>query len=452
MFQQENHHPLQQVDYTCREGENDYKTTFSIFGFQYILVETDVPFRAEDFTAIAVYSDMERTGFFESSNPLLDKFVENTVWSAKNNHADLPTDCPTRERHGWSGDAQIFCSTASYLFDYASMARKFQWDLVDAQHKNGCFTQIAPVGGVDHYMNTIDGSPGWSDAGVFIPWEIFKRYDDRKILEENYGAMRRFALYKIGTLGRHYLTSAPTGIQRKYRKYISNYGQSYGEWAEPVDVKPFAISDFVSPHPEETTAYIVLLMERMAEIAGVLGRETDAAEYLVTAQKVREGYQALVRGKKHNLDTDRQAKLVRPLYMKLLDEEQTVYAKKRLLRALDNYRWRLGTGFLSTPLILYVLADMDIEYAYRLLENEEIPGWLSMPKNGATTIWESWEGKTAQGGVASLNHYSKGRWSSGCLTLCAASGWTVRITLPLHPGPAGILPGQRLPTTASIAG
>ena len=400
--------PLQQVDYTCQDGENDYKTTFAIFGFQYILVDTDVPFRPEDFTAIAVYSDMERTGFLESSNPLLDKFVENTVWSAKNNHADLPTDCPTRERHGWSGDAQIFCSTASYLFDYAPMACKFQRDLVDAQHINGCFTQIAPVGGVDHYMNTMDGSPGWSDAGVFIPWEIFKRYDDRRILDENYDAMRRFALYKTGTLGKHYLTSVPTGIERKYRKYISNYGQSYGEWAEPVDVKAFAISDFVSPHPEETTAYIVLLMERMAEIAGVLGRKADVTEYLDTAQKVRTGYQALVRGKKHGLDTDRQAKLVRPLYMKLLDEEQTAYAKKRLVRALDNYRWRLGTGFLSTPLILYVLADMDIEYAYRLLENEEIPGWLSMPKNGATTIWESWEGKTAQGGVASLNHYSKG--------------------------------------------
>lgn len=400
--------PLQQVDFTCREGENDYKTTFAIFGFQYILVETDVPFRTEDFTAIAVYSDLERTGFFESSNPLLDQFVENTVWSAKNNHADLPTDCPTRERHGWSGDAQIFCSTAGYLFDYAPMARKFERDLTDAQHKNGCFTQIAPVGGVDKYMNAMDGSAGWSDAGVFIPWEIFKRYGDRAILEENYEAMRRYAAYKTDTLGKHYLTGLPTGIERKYRKYISNYGQSYGEWAEPADVKAFAVSDFISPHPEETTAYIVLLMERMAEIAGVLGRKEDAAEYQAAAQKVRTGYQALVRSKKHSLDTDRQAKLVRPLYMKLLDAGQTAYAKQRLLRALDNYHWRLGTGFLSTPLILYVLAEIDIEYAYRLLENEEIPGWLSMPKNGATTIWESWEGKTARGGVASLNHYSKG--------------------------------------------
>ena len=94
--------------------------------------------------------------------------------------------------------------------------------------------------------------------------------------------------------------------------------------------------------------------------------------------------------------------------MRLLDEKQTNYAEKRLVKAMENYGWRLGTGFLSTPFILDVLAGMDIEYAYRLLENEEMPGWLFMPKNGATTIWESWEGTKAQGGIASLNHYSKG--------------------------------------------
>ena len=127
--------PLQQVVYTCKEGRNDYKTTFAIFGFQYVLVETDAPFTAEDFCAIAVYSDMERTGWFASSNALLDKFVENTVWSAKNNHADLPTDCPTRERHGWSGDAQIFCPTASFLFDYLPFAEKYLNDLYDWQKK-----------------------------------------------------------------------------------------------------------------------------------------------------------------------------------------------------------------------------------------------------------------------------------------------------------------------------
>jgi alpha-L-rhamnosidase len=126
------------------------------------------------------------------------------------------------------------------------------------------------------------------------------------------------------------------------------------------------------------------------------------------ADKARQGYGKLIETEKYSYDTDRQSKLVRPLYLKLLNEKQREFANNRLLKALDNYGWRLGTGFLSTPFILYVLADIDIEYAYRLLENEQMPGWLYMPKMGANTIWESWEGNGAQGGVASLNHYSKG--------------------------------------------
>lgn len=401
--------PLQQVDYTCAEGENDYQTTFAVFGFRYVLVETEIHFAPEDFTAIAVYSDLEQTGYFTSSNTLLDLFVEATVWSAKGNHLDIPTDCPTRERHGWTGDAQIFARTASYLFDFAAFARKYQRDQTDAQRGNGNFRQIAPPGGVDPYMNTMDGSPGWSDAGVLIPWVIYTQYGDRRILEDNYDAMRRFALYKIHCLGRWYLTAVPTGVGLKNIGRICNYGQSYGEWAEPVDVNRFRIGDFVSPHPEETTAYIVYMLSHMQKIAKLLGKTEDAAQYEKVAEKAREGYQALVATKKHSLDTDRQAKLVRPLYMDLLTQEQNAYAKERLIEALEHYGWRLGTGFLSTPLILYVLADMDIEYAYRLLENEEIPGWLSMPKHGANTIWESWEGPyKADGGTDSLNHYSKG--------------------------------------------
>lgn len=399
--------PLQQVDYVCKAGRNDYKTAFTIFGFQYVLVESEIPVDPADFTAIAVYTDMERTGWFSSSNELLNKLFDNTVRSAKNNHADLPTDCPTRERHGWAGDAQIFCPTACMLFDYAAFGRKYERDLCDAQRKNDCFTQIAPLGGVDNYMNAMDGSAGWSDAGVLIPWDVYAAYGDRKILEENYDAMCRYARYKIGTLGKWYPTATPTGIGLKHGKDISNYGQSYGEWAEPEDVKAFSISEFVSPHPEETTAYIVYLMEHMEKIAVLLGHAADAAEFAAAAKRVRSGYQHLVATKKHSLDTDRQAKLVRPLYMKLLNKPQTAYARKRLIKALDNYGWRLGTGFLSTPFILDVLADIDLQYAYRLLENEELPGWLCMPKQGATTIWENWEGPNAAA-PASLDHYSKG--------------------------------------------
>ena len=400
--------PLQEILYMAKEGYNEYKTKFAVFGFQYVLVEGDIEWKPEDFTAIAVYSDMEETLAFECSHPLINRFVENTRWSAKNNHADVPTDCPTRERHGWTGDAQIFCDTASYFFDYASFARKYLRDMCDGQRKNGVFRQITPVGGIDFYMNAMDGSAGWSDAGVLIPYRIYRKFRDKRILEDNYEAMRRYANFKIKSIGKHYLTGLPTGLSLKDSKTISNYGQSYGEWAEPVDVKAFAVSDFINPHPEETTAYLVYMLETMAEIADILGNPQDKKQYQKHADTVRGGYQRLIETEKYNYDTDRQAKLVRPLYLKLLNENQTEFAKKRLLRALDGYGWRLGTGFLSTPFILYVLAEMDIEYAYRLLENEEMPGWLFMPKMGANTIWESWEGTEAQGGVASLDHYSKG--------------------------------------------
>ena len=400
--------PLQEVTYIAKDGLNEYKTKFAIFGFQYALVEGDVDWKSEDFTAIAVYSDMEETLEFDCSHPLINKFVENTRWSAKNNHADIPTDCPTRERHGWTGDAQIFVDTASYFFDYASFARKYLGDMCDGQRANGVFRQITPVGGIDFYMNAMDGSAGWSDAGVLIPYRIYKKYGDIRILEDNYEAMRRYAKFKIKTIGKHYMTGLPTGLSFKDSKKISNYGQSYGEWAEPADVCAFAISDFINPHPEETTAYLVYMLRHMAEIAELLGREADKKLYEEKAELVKSGYQKLVETQKYSYDTDRQAKLVRPLYLELLDEKQTEYARKRLVKALDNYGWRLGTGFLSTPFILYVLADMDVEYAYRLLENEEMPGWLFMPKMGANTIWESWEGTAAQGGIASLNHYSKG--------------------------------------------
>lgn len=400
--------PLQKIEYTCKGGVNTYKTKFAIFGFQYMLVEGDAEWKADDFTAVAVYSDMQPTLSFDCSHNLINKFVQNTMWSAKNNHADVPTDCPTRERHGWAGDAQIFVNTASYLFDYDSFARKYIADMCDGQHKNGCFRQITPRGGIDFYMNTMDGSAGWSDAGVLIPYRLWKQYGDKRIISQNYAAMKKYAMFKIKTLGKWYLTALPTGVGLKYRKYISNYGQSYGEWAEPVDVNAFRISDFVCPHPEETTAYVVYMLEHMAEIAAELGKKDDEKLYKKYADRARTGYRRLVQTKKYSYDTDRQAKLVRPLYMNLLTGEQREFAQKRLLKALDNYGWRLGTGFLSTPFILYVLADMNIEYAYRLLENEEMPGWLFMPKMGANTIWESWEGTKAQGGVASLNHYSKG--------------------------------------------
>lgn len=406
--------PLQQIEYICKEGFNAYSMRFAIFGFQYVQIEyADMEIYPDNFTAIAVYSDFETTMEFESSNPYLNKFVENTLWSLKNNSADLPTDCPTRERHGWTGDAQIFLNTATYLVNYAPFAVKFEKDLCDWQKKNGKFPQIAPEGGTDFYMKAMNGSVGWADAGVMIPYRLWKKYDDIEIIKQFYTPMKRYAEFCIKRCHKWMpFISEKTGIKGSEKKYLYNFGQHYGEWAEPSDVHKMCFKDFASANPEVTTAYCSYVMSMMTEIADELGHQSDMQIFKEYAEGCRKTYQSMRAQKYNTLDTDRQAKLVRPLYMGLLNDAQKEYARKRLIKALDHYGWRVGTGFLSTPFILYVLSDIDIEYAYKLLENEEKPGWLFMVKSGATTIWEDWDGPTSDngkgGGVASLNHYSKG--------------------------------------------
>jgi len=400
--------PLQQIVYTCREGLNEYKTTFAVFGFRYGEVETDLDIKSEDVTAVAVYSGIVRTGFFESSNELLNRFVEATVWSTKGNSLDIPTDCPTRERHGWTGDAQIFFETANYLFDYAAFSRKYLNDVYDWQKKNGRLPQIAPYGGVDFYMWTLNGSVGWSDAGILNPYRFWKHYGDKQILIDHYDRMKRYAQFMMDRCGKTEPMTKQLGLKGECAKYAVNIGQSYGEWAEPADVYPQDWKNIIFPHPEVSTAYTSYVLSCMTEIAEELGHYEDAALFRKYSEGCKKAYQAMAETERFSLDTDRQARLVRPLAFGLLNEEQTVFAKERLIKALENYGWRLGTGFLSTPLILDVLAEYDLDAAYRLLENEEMPGWLFMPKNGATTVWESWEGTCAQGGIASLNHYSKG--------------------------------------------
>ena len=401
--------PLQEFTYICKDGLNEYKPKFFYGGFQYALIETDIPFEADDFTQIALYSDFPFTSAFDCSNALINRFYRATEWSLKSNSTDIPSDCPTRERMGWTGDSQVFFGTASYLADYAAFARKHLKDVFDRQWQNGKLPQIAPYANEDWFMWTMNGSVGWADVGILMPWRFYRKYGDRRILEDNFEGMLRYAKFMISRCGKPGgVYAKPLGISRKNRKYAVNAGQSYGEWAEPKDVRAFVWTDFAEPHPEESTAYTAWVLGIMADICELLGKKEPVAELREYSEGAKRAYQEMVTKPRFTLDTDRQAKLVRPLYMNLLTGEQTAYAKKRLIRALENYRWRLGTGFLSTPLILYVLSDMDVEYAYRLLENEEIPGWLSMPKAGAVTIWEGWEGPKSDSGICSLNHYSKG--------------------------------------------
>lgn len=404
--------PIQEIHYTCKDGLNEYKPKFFYGGFRYAQIETDVPFEKDDFTAIAVYSAFEETAKFESSNELINKFYKNTLWSLKSNSTDYPSDCPTRERMGWTGDSEVFFNTASYMVNYAPFARKHVRDIFDRQWKSGRLPQIAPYAHEDWFMWTMNGSVGWACAGVYIPLYYYEKYGDDRLLKEYYDGMVKYAYFMINRAGKWGGPYAkPIHISCKNRKYFVNCGQSYGEWAEPNDVKAFYWFDFAAPHPEESTAYTYFTLKRVLEIADIIGKNDD-----IRLKKIKEysdgakrAYREYVSKPKYSLDTDRQAKLVRPLYMGLLDDKQAEFAKQRLIKAMDNYDWRIGTGFLSTPMIMDVLCDIDVEYAYKLLENEKCPGWLFMPKHGATTVWEAWEGNSSKdAGIASLNHYSKG--------------------------------------------
>lgn len=291
--------------------------------------------------------------------------------------------------------------------------------LVDEQSKSGIYPQIVPSGGVDFYMNAMNGSSGWSDAGIIIPYTIWKMYGDKKIISENYSSMKKYVDKLISRLGKHYITGKILPIKKEYKKYILNYGQSYGEWAEPDDIHHMTWKDCAVPHPEVSTAYLYFVLSLFEEISDALNKKNESSNYKIIKSKIRTSYQELRKLEEFTLDTDRQSVLVRPLYFDLLNDEQKAFAKNRLLKALDHYDWRVGTGFLSTPFILYVLENIDKEYAYKLLENEDMPGWLFMVKNGSNTIWEAWEGNSTKAkGIGSLDHYSKGAMISWLLKEC----------------------------------
>jgi alpha-L-rhamnosidase len=397
--------PQQEITFICGGGVDHYKTAFAIFGFRYALIETDAVFKPEDFKAIAVYSDLEQTGVFTCSNELLNRFLENTRWSMKGNFADIPTDCPTRERLGWSGDAQVFFHTASYLMDVAAFYRKYLYDMDDSVNKNGCIPSVLPYSGMSLMYDSTGSSVGWGDALILIPYRFWKQYGDESIIRKFYSMMHGYATFMIGWAGHKKKEDAKAN---PYNKYVYEKGIHLGEWLEPEEFKDS--SPGRTPFPEECTAYLCYTMARMKEVAGALGKTEDEALFKEYENGAREAYNWLYL-KNGAPDTDRQAKLVRPIALGLTKEVAVKTAlESRLVKAVKNHNYHVGTGFLSTSFLLPTLTNAGrVDIAYKILENEEAPGWLYEVKAGATTVWESWEGAFGKdGSVASMNHYSPG--------------------------------------------
>ena len=374
--------PRQEIAFTCSGKEDHYKTAFAVFGFRYAQVEGDMQINPENFTAIAVYSNMEQTGDFSCSDERVNQLLKNTRWSMKGNFLDVPTDCPTRERLGWTGDAQIFFDTGAYLMNTAPFFSKWLRDMEDAQYKNGVLPSVLPYNGVEMMYKATGTSVGWADAVYLIPYRYYKRFGDKEVLRQYWPMMKKYAEYLLSKLEK----------DGHFEK-----GVHLGEWLEPEEFRD-TVYGTKAKHPEECTAYLYLAMTTMAEIALLLDEVSYAARLTEVADGAKKAYAAFA-----ELDTDRQAKLVRPLALGLLNGETKAKVQKRLKQAVEHYNYKVGTGFLSTPFVLPMLTEAGgAETAYKMLLNTEKPGWLYEVSQGATTIWESWEGDVSR------NHYSPG--------------------------------------------
>ena len=390
--------PWQQISFTCSGGEDHYKTSFAIFGFRYTQIVTKAEIDPAAFTAIAVYSDMEQTGDFTCSNKLVNKLLQNTRWSMKGNFLELPTDCPTRERLGWTGDAQIFFDTGAYLMDTAAFFRKWMIDMEDAQNKNGLLPAVLPYQGVEQMYNATGSSVGWADAVYMIPYRYYLRFGDKGVLEKTWPMVEKYANYLMKNLG---MRDKKEAKANPHNAYTYEKGVHLGEWLEPEEFRD-KVYGTQAKHPEECTAYLHYSMVTIGTIATILGKTEMSNRCAEIAEGAKEAYNALF-VKTGTLNTTRQAKLVRPLALGLLDDEDKTAAQNQLKTAVEFYRHRVGTGFLSTPFILPVLSEAgETETAYKMLENTEKPGWLGEILDGATTVWENWEGNLSQ------NHYSPG--------------------------------------------
>ena len=402
----------QKQEYICKDGMNVWKPKFCIFGFRYAKVVTDINPKDIEFTAIAVYSQMPQVGFFECGNADVNRLFMNSLWSMRSNFCDIPTDCPTRERAGWTGDAGAFAPTAVYLADCAPIYRKWLGECRLAQKEDGLVQNIAPVNNSGSMIsNMLQGSAGWGDACIIVPWSLYEASQDRHILEENYDMMVRW----MDFCEKRAQKTRPHNLLNPYHKYLVDEGFHFGEWCQPdVNNMDAMKKTMMVGAPEVATAYYFRSATLMAKIAAILEKPQEAARFAAIAENAKKAYRYTCTDK-GRIKSDRQCEYVRPIAFGLLDGNEITAAADTLDQLVKGNGYHLNTGFLSTPDLCAVLADNGhVDTAYRLLLQEDCPGWLYAVKKGATTIWETWDGIRPDGTVHdSLNHYSYG----------AISGW-----------------------------
>jgi len=373
-----------------------FEPHFTFYGFRYLKIENyPGEINPDNFTAVALYSDMKPTGTFTSSNALVNQLQHNIQWGQRGNFLDVPTDCPQRdERLGWTGDAQAFARTATFNFGVNNFFSKWLKDVAADQQPNGSVPFVVPnvlgAGSV--------ASAGWADAATIIPWNMYLAYGDKKVLETQYPSMKAWVKY---------MTDAS-------KNDLWNTGFHFGDW---LFYRPFDDND---GRAAVTDKYLIAQcfyahsVQLMINTSKVLNNAADEAMYTALLQKVKGAFLKEYVTPNGRLISGTQTAYVLALNFDMLPENLRVQAAERLAENVKSYNNHLTTGFLGTPYLCAVLTRFGYtDMAYKLLLQEDYPSWLYPVKMGATTIWERWDGQKPDStfqtpGMNSFNHYAYG--------------------------------------------
>ena len=376
-----------QYHYTCKDGQQTYKPLLTFFGFRYVRINEfpGGPAAAckENFKAIVVSSDLKRTGYLNSSDPLLNRLFENTIWSQKGNFLDVPTDCPQRdERLGWTGDAQVFAKAACYNYDTERFYRKWLNDLAADQRADGGVGFVIP-----DLLQADQPSAGWGDAATIVPWTVYLMYGDAGILSDQFETMKAW----VG-----YITSATK------KEGLWTGGSHFADWLgldAPVgSYKGSTREDLIA------SAYYAYSTQLVIKAGKILGE--DVSEYEALYKKIKAAFQ------NEYPEYLTQTECVLAAWLRLAKDPQA--AADQLAKMVEQAGVKLQTGFVGTPYLLHVLSTYGYtELAYSLLLRKEYPSWLYPVLKGATTIWEHWDGIMEDGNfwsadMNSFNHYAYG--------------------------------------------
>ncbi|MFT4664719.1 MAG: alpha-L-rhamnosidase [Polaribacter sp.] len=386
----------QKVQYILNDDEERiFEPHFTFQGFRYVKIEgISGEFSIDDITGVAIYSEMEKTGTFECSDSMINQLQSNIEWGQKGNFLDVPTDCPQRdERMGWTGDAQAFASTACFNFNTAAFYTKWLQDLKADQLENGSVPWVVPNVLRGH------GSTGWGDAATIVPWTMYLKYGDIRILERQYDSMKKWVAY---------LEELSAG------DFLVQEGRHFGDWLffiHPTEwnVKPGHTDiDFLA------TAFFAYSTQLTMQTAKVLKNEEDVAYYSQLLSKVKKAFQEEFLTPSGRLSPHSQTAYTIALAFDLLPEAQKSKAVAYLVKDITDRKFHLSTGFLGTPHLCHVLSSNGhADVAFKLLFQKKYPSWLYPITKGATTIWERWDGIKPDGSfqntrMNSFNHYAYG--------------------------------------------